>query len=81
MASKYAFTPALREVRFHLCSSGAGSDATRNFLKRAYPIMKRSNPQTPIMIREATGIEPKVWARYEDGQRLTQAHRINRQRD
>jgi len=26
--------------------------------------MKKNNPHTPIMIREAMGVEPKVWARY-----------------
>lgn len=36
----------------------------RSFLKRAYPTMKKNNPNIPILIREATGIEPKVWARY-----------------
>ncbi|KAI1626626.1 NADH dehydrogenase 1 alpha subcomplex 2 [Exophiala viscosa] len=64
MASKYAFTQGLRELRFHLCSSGQGSEAARSFLKRAYPTMKHHNPSTPILIREATGVEPKVWARY-----------------
>src|ERR1700730_13083893 len=36
----------------------------RSFLKRAYPTMKKNNPNIPILIREATGIEPKGWARY-----------------
>ena len=31
---------------------------------RAYPTMKKNNPHTPIMIREALGVEPKVLARY-----------------
>jgi NADH dehydrogenase (ubiquinone) 1 alpha subcomplex subunit 2 len=26
--------------------------------------MKKHNPHTPIMIREALGVEPKVYARY-----------------
>ena len=26
--------------------------------------MKKNNPHTPIMIREALGVEPKVFARY-----------------
>lgn len=26
--------------------------------------MKQSNPDTPILIREATGVQPKLWARY-----------------
>lgn len=29
--------------------------------------MKKNNPHTPIMIREAMGIEPRVYARYEFG--------------
>ena len=39
----------------------------RSFLTRAYPTMKKNNPYTPIMIREAKGIEPRVYARYEFG--------------
>jgi len=39
----------------------------RSFLVRAYPTMKAKNPHTPIMIREAMDIEPKVWARFEYG--------------
>lgn len=29
--------------------------------------MKKHNPYTPILIREASGTEPKVFARYEFG--------------
>lgn len=29
--------------------------------------MKKNNPHTPIMIREALGVEPRVFARYEYG--------------
>jgi NADH dehydrogenase (ubiquinone) 1 alpha subcomplex subunit 2 len=35
-----------------------------SFLTRAYPTMKKNNPQTPILLREATGTLPKVYARY-----------------
>jgi hypothetical protein len=28
--------------------------------------MKKHNPETPILIREATGVAPKVWARYSE---------------
>jgi hypothetical protein len=44
-----------------ICAN-AGYD--RNFLTKSYPTMKKHNPHTPIMIREASGIEPKVYARY-----------------
>merc|ERR1712034_55507 len=33
MATKYAFTQGLRELRFHLCSSGQGSEAARYFIQ------------------------------------------------
>ncbi|KAF1996198.1 NADH dehydrogenase, alpha subcomplex, subunit 2 [Amniculicola lignicola CBS 123094] len=39
----------------------------RTFLSRTYPTMKKHNPHTPIMLREARGTEPKVYARYEFG--------------
>lgn len=42
----------------------ANHDDLRNFLLRAYPTMKKNNPHTPIMIREALDVEPKVYARY-----------------
>ena len=36
----------------------------RSFLARAYPTMKKNNPHTPIMLREAAGTQPRVYARY-----------------
>lgn len=40
----------------------------RNFLQRSYPTMKKHNPHTPILIREASGIEPTLYARYSTPQ-------------
>ncbi|GAB7352603.1 hypothetical protein MBLNU459_g2983t1 [Dothideomycetes sp. NU459] len=67
MSGKYAFTKALKEVRFHHCQTSDHSAALRSFLTRAYPTMKKNNPHTPIMIREALNVEPRVYARYEFG--------------
>ncbi|KAJ9623135.1 hypothetical protein H2203_006071 [Taxawa tesnikishii (nom. ined.)] len=67
MSGKYAFTKALKELRFHHCQTSDHSAAVRSFLTRAYPTMKHHNPYTPIMIREALDVKPKVWARYEFG--------------
>jgi len=67
MSSKYVFTTTLKELRFHLCHSSEQSSSLRTFLSRAYPTMKKNNPYTPIMIREASAVEPKIWARYEFG--------------
>jgi hypothetical protein len=36
----------------------------RSFLTKSYPTMKKHNPYTPILIREASGTEPKLYARY-----------------
>lgn len=40
----------------------------REFLTRTYPTMKKHNPSLPIMLREAQGTLPRVYARYEFGQ-------------
>jgi hypothetical protein len=56
----------------------------RSFLKRAYPTMKKNNPNTPILIREATGTSPRVWARYgygkEKSETLEGTYATNNQR-
>ncbi|KAK9453637.1 thioredoxin-like protein [Dipodascopsis uninucleata] len=70
MASKYAFPKALKELRFHLCQTGQSSSGLRTFLDRAYPVMKKHNPYTPILIREAQGIQPQVIARFEFGKEI-----------
>ncbi|KAI8627819.1 NADH dehydrogenase, alpha subcomplex, subunit 2 [Xylariaceae sp. FL1651] len=72
MSSKYAFTKSLKEVRFLFCQ-GEASAATRTFLTRAYPTMKKNNPHTPILLREAAGTLPKIYARYELGKEKSQS--------
>ncbi|KAL2217006.1 NADH-ubiquinone oxidoreductase 105 kDa subunit [Thermoascus aurantiacus ATCC 26904] len=67
MSAKYAFDKSLKELRFLFCHTSPHSEATRVFLRRAYPTMKKNNPYTPIMMREALGTEPRVYARYEFG--------------
>ncbi|KAI0967831.1 thioredoxin-like protein [Xylaria arbuscula] len=72
MSGKYAFATALKEVRFLFSQSESGA-ATRTFLTRAYPTMKKNNPHTPILIREAAGTIPKIYARYEFGKEKSQS--------
>ncbi|AEO54706.1 hypothetical protein MYCTH_2297565 [Thermothelomyces thermophilus ATCC 42464] len=64
MSGRYAFAKGLKELRFLFCQTGEHSSATRSFLTRAYPIMKKNNPTIPIMLREAQGTLPRVYARY-----------------
>ncbi|KAM9373185.1 NADH dehydrogenase [ubiquinone] 1 alpha subcomplex subunit 2 [Phaethornis superciliosus] len=57
----------LRELRIHLCQSSAGSRGVREFIEQHYVSLKKANPQFPILIRECSGVKPKLWARYEFG--------------
>ncbi|KAK4192505.1 thioredoxin-like protein [Podospora australis] len=67
MSGRFAFAKGLKEVRFLFCQTGDHSAATRSFLTRAYPEMKKTNPSIPIMLREAQGTIPKIYARFERG--------------
>ncbi|KAJ5764589.1 NADH-ubiquinone oxidoreductase 10.5 kDa subunit [Penicillium manginii] len=73
MSGKYVFTKGLKELRFLFCQTSEQSAATRSFINRAYPTMKKHNPHTPIMMREASGTEPRVFARYELGKEKQEA--------
>ncbi|KAK4136998.1 NADH dehydrogenase, alpha subcomplex, subunit 2 [Trichocladium antarcticum] len=72
MSGRYAFSKGLKELRFLFCQTAEQSSATRSFLTRAYPIMKKNNPSIPIMLREAQGTIPKVYARYEFGKETSE---------
>ncbi|KAK9479504.1 hypothetical protein V1514DRAFT_19725 [Lipomyces japonicus] len=71
MTSKYLLPKALKEVRFHLSQTGEASAPLRSFLKSAYPVIKKHNPYTPVLIREAAGIAPQVTARFEFGKEVS----------
>ncbi|KAL2117888.1 hypothetical protein VTJ04DRAFT_7548 [Mycothermus thermophilus] len=73
MSARYAFAKGLKELRFLFCQTAEHSAATRSFLTRAYPIMKKNNPTTPILIREAHGTLPRVFARYEFGKEKSES--------
>ena len=36
----------------------------RDFLEKYYIGIKKENPQIPILVRECSGIQPKMYARY-----------------
>jgi len=67
MSGKYTFMQTLKEVRFLFCQTSEHSGPTRSFLARAYQTMKKNNPHTPILLREAAGTQPRVYARFEFG--------------
>lgn len=55
---------ALRELRIHLCPTSAASAGVRNFIENDYVPLKKVNRHFPILIRECSGIQPKVYARF-----------------
>lgn len=60
-------SPALKEVRIHLCPKTSTSNSTRQFIMQYYAGIKQKNPDLPILVRECTAIEPKIWFRFEYG--------------
>ncbi|XP_018320483.1 NADH dehydrogenase [ubiquinone] 1 alpha subcomplex subunit 2-like [Agrilus planipennis] len=65
------FSAALKELRIHLCQTSKTSEGVRNFIQNHYIKIKTSNPKLPILIRECSDIQPKVWARYEKGKEVS----------
>ncbi|XP_051250821.1 NADH dehydrogenase [ubiquinone] 1 alpha subcomplex subunit 2 [Dicentrarchus labrax] len=57
----------LRELRVHLCQTSAASGGARDFVEQHYVSLKKSNPDFPILIRECSGVQARVWARYGFG--------------
>ncbi len=68
MASKaIKLAPALKELRLHLCQKSAASAGAREFVESFYVPLKTANPKFPILVRECSGIQPRVWARFGYG--------------
>ncbi|XP_021562965.1 NADH dehydrogenase [ubiquinone] 1 alpha subcomplex subunit 2 isoform X4 [Carlito syrichta] len=54
----------LREIRIHLCQRSAASQGVRDFIEKRYVELKKANPDLPILIRECSDVQPKLWVRY-----------------
>lgn len=54
----------LRELRIHLCQKSTGSLGVRQFIENDYVPLKKANRDFPILIRECSGITPRIFARY-----------------
>ncbi|XP_062986189.1 NADH dehydrogenase [ubiquinone] 1 alpha subcomplex subunit 2 [Elgaria multicarinata webbii] len=57
----------LKEIRIHLCQSSPASQGVRDFIEQYYVTLKKANPDFPILIRECSNVQPKLWARYAFG--------------
>ncbi|XP_019390327.1 PREDICTED: NADH dehydrogenase [ubiquinone] 1 alpha subcomplex subunit 2 [Crocodylus porosus] len=58
---------SLKEIRIHLCQRSPSSQGVRDFIEQHYVTLKKANPDFPILIRECSEVQPKLWARYEFG--------------
>ncbi|XP_041991757.1 NADH dehydrogenase [ubiquinone] 1 alpha subcomplex subunit 2-like [Salvia splendens] len=67
MAWRGQLSRNLKELRILFAPNSASSSSTRAFIENNYKDLKTKNPKLPILIREATGIEPQLWARYGFG--------------
>uniref|UniRef100_A0AAX7SMT9 NADH dehydrogenase [ubiquinone] 1 alpha subcomplex subunit 2 n=1 Tax=Astatotilapia calliptera TaxID=8154 RepID=A0AAX7SMT9_ASTCA len=45
----------------------APADVQLEFVEQNYVTLKRSNPEFPILIRECSGVQARLWARYDFG--------------
>jgi len=59
--------PLLKEIRIHLCQKSPASKGVREFIEQQYVGIKQTNPKFPILIRECSGVQPRMWARYDLG--------------
>ncbi|NP_001165793.1 NADH dehydrogenase [ubiquinone] 1 alpha subcomplex subunit 2 [Nasonia vitripennis] len=57
----------IKELRILLCQTSKSSEGVRNFIENHYVSLKKANPQLPIMIRECSQIEPRLFVRVEYG--------------
>ncbi|XP_075238787.1 uncharacterized protein LOC142334551 [Convolutriloba macropyga] len=57
----------VKEFRLHLCQTSSSSAGVRNFIEQHYVPLKVANPHMPIMVRECSGVVPRVYARYNLG--------------
>merc|ERR1711915_1071211 len=57
----------VKELRIHLCQTSPASKGVRKFIEDHYVTLKENNPKFPILVRECSGITPKVYARYDLG--------------
>ncbi|XP_002732035.1 NADH dehydrogenase [ubiquinone] 1 alpha subcomplex subunit 2-like [Saccoglossus kowalevskii] len=66
-SARRIFPAFVKEVRITLCQRSPSSQGTRDFIEKNYVSIKKQNPKFPVMIRECSGVQPKMFARYDFG--------------
>ncbi|CAK8531566.1 unnamed protein product [Lathyrus sativus] len=67
MAWRGNLSKNIKELRLLMCQSSPASASAREFVEKNYKELKTLNPKLPILIRECSGVEPQLWARYDLG--------------
>ncbi|KAL8128598.1 hypothetical protein V2J09_017753 [Rumex salicifolius] len=67
MAWRGQLSKHVKELRILLCQTSPESSQIKNFVEKNFKDLKTLNPKLPILIREARGVEPQLWARYDMG--------------
>ncbi|KQJ99424.1 NADH dehydrogenase [ubiquinone] 1 alpha subcomplex subunit 2 [Brachypodium distachyon] len=67
MAWRSNLSRGVKELRFLFCQSSPASAATRDFVQKNYGEIKSLNPALPILVRDCSGVQPQLWARYDKG--------------
>ncbi|PWA95148.1 NADH dehydrogenase [Artemisia annua] len=67
MAWRGQLSKSIKELRVLFCQTSPASSSTRAFVENNYKELKKANPKLPILIRECSGTQPQLWARYDMG--------------
>merc|ERR1711934_32827 len=67
MSKAAQLAKGIKELRMIYCHQSESGVQMKNFIQSTYPALKASNPDTPILIRNATGVQPAMYARYAMG--------------
>ncbi|GAQ81698.1 NADH dehydrogenase (ubiquinone) 1 alpha subcomplex 2 [Klebsormidium nitens] len=67
MAWRASLSKTVQELRIHLCQTSPSSKGVRDFVAHRYQELKNQNPQLPILIRECSGVQPRLFARFDYG--------------
>jgi len=55
-------------MKCYLCKYQTTSIFCREFITKHYAGLKLENPGIPVLVRECSGIKPRVWARFAYGE-------------
>ncbi|KAI3659539.1 hypothetical protein MP638_005225 [Amoeboaphelidium occidentale] len=67
MSSAASALKNVNELRIHFCQTSSSSQGVRDFITKNYMALKKANPKLPILLREASGISARCYARYDYG--------------